>query len=61
MKWKYDGFTKVHDNTGKRMNERWNYVCPSCGHRISTEAKPAAIRQYETCPGCTADMRGGVE
>ena len=56
MKWKYDGYTKVHDSTRKRMTERWRYVCPSCGYIISTEAKPAAIKQYVTCPGCKESM-----
>lgn len=26
MKWKYDGYTKVHDNTRKHMIERWNLI-----------------------------------
>ncbi len=57
MKWKYDGYTKVHDSTRKHIIERWCYVCPYCGYSVSTEAKPIAIRQYSTCPGCRTDMR----
>lgn len=56
MKWVYDGYTKVHDETRKHMIEKWVYKCPYCTAEVRTKPNRQEIKKYIICPECGAEM-----
>ena len=50
--WVYDGYTKVHDKSRKRMVEKRCYKCSNCNYIVIIEPSRESIWTYTKCHNC---------